>query len=314
MIDTQDFLTIKYEYDSIHKLNVEMAIKEENQRYERLRELNQKKSQSFEDVKNRYMESKNSDNAKNNIEFLQKRIVEKSKDLDKNNKILKEINTKKEGLIKELDKSNKKLELIYKKIEDLAQEKKLRKENIESSENIETFVLNKKFKELSEGKIKIKEELNKEEKKETSFEVEEVKSQDYSNQQNQITSVENDTLQNQISSFDTNTSFDTNHNQNAPKDHYFSFEEFEKRITNLNEAKNANGANQLSLQYNSETGAIYNIDLTENFKRVDISIVVNSYKDYLGIKNEKAKILQVLKNKGIDVKSINLRQIKKEVA
>ncbi len=313
MIDTQDFLTIKYEYDSIHKLNVEMAIKEENQRYERLKELNQKKSQSFEDVKNKYMESKNSDNAKNNIEFLQKRIVEKSKDLDKNNQILKEINNKKEGLIKELDKSNKKLELIYKKIEDLAQEKKLRKENIESSENIETFVLNKKFKELSEGKIKIKEELNKEEKKEASFEIEEVKAQDCTNQQTLVSDVENNTLQNQISSFDANTSFGTDQNQNTQQERYFSFEEFEKRISDLNAAKSSNGST-LSLQYNAESGAIYNIDLSESFNKVDISIVVNSYKDYLGIKNEKAKILKVLKNKGVDVKSINLKQIKKEVA
>ena len=156
----QDFLIKKYEYSSIYNSTLQEEIREENLKYEEVSQRIKKKDNDFERVRNIFLERKNLDekNEQNNLKFLQKRIVEKSNDIEKNKKVLNKIKEKNTELLNKLNKSNKELELIYNKIQDIKLNKKIKKENIETSENIETYILNKKFKSLLEknGKREIK--------------------------------------------------------------------------------------------------------------------------------------------------------------
>ena len=146
----QDFLIKKYEYDTVYKLELEARLREENTKYQEAKDRIQKKNNDFEKVRNDFINKKNleTETKEGDLKFLQKRLFDKSKDIEKNKKIAKDLEQKTDALLNKLNKSKKSLEFIYKKIEDIKLKQKIKKENIETSENIETFIVNKRFKDL----------------------------------------------------------------------------------------------------------------------------------------------------------------------
>lgn len=311
----KDFLIKKYEYDTISKLELENRLREENVKFQEIKSRIQEKNSDFERVRSSFIERKTKDDkdAKNNLKFLQKRIVEKSKDLEKNKAIASELELKTQDLTKKLNKSNKMLEFIYKKIEDIKLTQKIKKENIETTENIETFIVSKRFKDLFEkdkASLKVK-ELDGE--KEKSF-IEEIESDVERSTNLECTS---DSLQecdnrsvivqnNDNSFFDTSFNGEQSKNKNASES-FLSFEKFQERIDELSVQKFENGSS-ISLEYTSEAGNLFNLNFLENQNIVDINISINSYKDYLNFHKERTKILETLKSKGLNVRNIILRQ------
>ncbi len=296
-MEDQDFLTRKYEYDSIQKLNLEILLKEENNKFLRTKENVDKKNKNFEKIRQEFIENKNisEKDIKTNLEFLQKRIIDKSNDLEKNKKLLCELNIKKEKLFLELNKSNKSLEIIYKKIEDIALNKKIQKENISEADTIEKLLVNKNSKKEDEPSI-------------TSSDDKDFIDPTFSNNLCDESTQNDFYLKNEVNlttTFDFNDGGQGKHEQY--QECYMSFEKFKDRIDNF-KAQSTPDSKSLTLEYQSESGALYSIDLSENVTLIDINISINSYKDYLNLKKERMQIISSLKERGISVKNINLRQ------
>lgn len=311
MLD-KDLLIKKYEYDTVYKLELEDRLREENAKFQDMKSRIEKKNLDFEKVRSEFLEKKNQVENKNenNFQFLQKRIKEKYSDLEKNQKVMKDLEGKRNTLLNSLNKSNKTLEIIYKKIEDIKLTQKIRKENIETSENLETFLVNKRFKDLEKNELKTK-NLNNDEGNNTFFEVQNENNDKVTFDTSNNFETSKDDVKNVIveQSLSSNLSFENNNpqNHNPQKEKYLSFEEFKERIDSLNVQNFENGSS-LSLEYTSEAGGTFNINLLDNLKTVDVTINVKSYRDFLNLNKEKTRILNLLKDKGLNIKDIILRQ------
>ena len=123
----QDFLIKKYEYDTVYKLELEARLREENTKYQEAKDRIQKKNNDFEKVRNDFINKKNleTETKEGDLKFLQKRLFDKSKDIEKNKKIAKDLEQKTDALLNKLNKSKKSLEFIYKKIEDIKLKQKI---------------------------------------------------------------------------------------------------------------------------------------------------------------------------------------------
>ncbi len=292
-MEEQDFLSKKYEYDSIQKLNLEILLKEENNKFLREKESINKKNKNFEKVKQEFIEAKGleSKDLKNNLEFLQKRIIDKSKDLERQHKILTELSAKKEKLFIEFNKSNKSLEMIYKKIEDFTLNKKIQNENISESETVENLLHAKCVKKEDEAVSSISDKKD---------------SLDVLQQGVSYKKTDNETTINE-NSFQSNFCFNNESGERKQKECYMSFDEFKERVDSF-KTKNTDDLKSLMLEYKSKSGATYSIDLYENINLIDINISINSYRDYLNLKNEKEQIISSLKENGINIRNIHLKQ------
>ena len=314
----QDFLIKKYEYDTVYKLELEARLREENTKYQEAKDRIQKKNNDFEKVRNNFINKKNleTETKEGDLKFLQKRLFDKSKDIEKNKKIAKDLEQKTDALLNKLNKSKKSLEFIYKKIEDIKLKQKIKKENIETSENIETFIVNKRFKDLlnkSNSSEKVS-NIGDERDSKRNFDV------DIQFEKDAFNDIAFKNFDSQNLSVDANSKGDGQNNQrsenvfntfneqqgNENKNSYLSFEKFKERIDSLNVQNFENGSS-ISLNYTSESGNQFYLNFTECAKQVDINVEINSYKDYLNFHNEKSKILASLKDKGINIRNIIVR-------
>ena len=314
----QDFLIKKYEYDTVYKLELEARLREENTKYQEAKDRVQKKNNDFEKVRSDFINKKNleTETKEGDLKFLQKRLFDKSKDIEKNKKIAKDLEQKTDALLNKLNKSKKSLEFIYNKIEDIKLKQKIKKENIETSENIETFIVNKRFKDLlnkSDNNKSVSSLDNEKEKSftldvDTQFEKDAFNDVTLKNFDSQNLSIDVDSKgegqNNQRSENVFNTFYE--HQGNENKNSYLSFEKFKERIDSLNVQNFENGSS-ISLNYTSESGNQFYLNFTECAKQVDINVEINSYKDYLNFHNEKSKILASLKDKGINIRNIIVR-------
>ena len=311
----QDFLIKKYEYDTVYKLELEARLREENTKYQEAKDRVQKKNNDFEKVRSDFINKKNleTETKEGDLKFLQKRLFDKSKDIEKNKKIAKDLEQKTDALLNKLNKSKKSLEFIYNKIEDIKLKQKIKKENIETSENIETFIVNKRFKDLLNKSESINGLDNEKEKSftldvDTQFEKDVFNDVTLKNLDSQNLSVDVDSKgegQNNQRSENVFNTFNE-HQGNENKNSYLSFEKFKERIDSLNVQNFENGSS-ISLNYTSESGNQFYLNFTECAKQVDINVEINSYKDYLNFHNEKSKILASLKDKGINIRNIIVR-------
>ena len=105
----QDFLIKKYEYDTVYKLELEARLREENTKYQEAKDRIQKKNNDFEKVRNDFINKKNleTETKEGDLKFLQKRLFDKSKDIEKNKKIAKDLEQKTDALLNKLNKSKK---------------------------------------------------------------------------------------------------------------------------------------------------------------------------------------------------------------
>lgn len=314
----QDFLIKKYEYDTVYKLELEARLREENTKYQEAKDRIQKKNNDFEKVRNNFINKKNleTETKEGDLKFLQKRLFDKSKDIEKNKKIAKDLEQKTDALLNKLNKSKKSLEFIYKKIEDIKLKQKIKKENIETSENIETFIVNKRFKDLlnksnpSEKVSNVGDEKDNKRNFDVDIQFEKDAFNDiaFKNFDSQNLSVDVNSKgegQNNQRSENVFNTFNE-HQGNENKNSYLSFEKFKERIDSLNVQNFENGSS-ISLNYTSESGNQFYLNFTECAKQVDINVEINSYKDYLNFHNEKSKILASLKDKGINIRNIIVR-------
>ena len=314
----QDFLIKKYEYDTVYKLELEARLREENTKYQEAKDRIQKKNNDFEKVRNDFINKKNleTETKEGDLKFLQKRLFDKSKDIEKNKKIAKDLEQKTDALLNKLNKSKKSLEFIYKKIEDIKLKQKIKKENIETSENIETFIVNNRFKDLlnksnsSEKVSNIGDERDSKRNFDVDIQFEKDAFNDiaFKNFDSQNLSVDANSKgegQNNQRSENVFNTFNE-HQGNENKNSYLSFEKFKERIDSLNVQNFENGSS-ISLNYTSESGNQFYLNFTECAKQVDINVEINSYKDYLNFHNEKSKILASLKDKGINIRNIIVR-------
>ena len=314
----QDFLIKKYEYDTVYKLELEARLREENTKYQEAKDRIQRKNNDFEKVRNNFINKKNleTETKEGDLKFLQKRLFDKSKDIEKNKKIVKDLEQKTDALLNKLNKSKKSLEFIYKKIEDIKLKQKIKKENIETSENIETFIVNKRFKDLlnkSNSSEKVSNVGDEKDNKrnfdvDIQFEKDAFNDIAFKNFDSQNLSVDANSKgegQNNQRSENVFNTFNE-HQGNENKNSYLSFEKFKERIDSLNVQNFENGSS-ISLNYTSESGNQFYLNFTECAKQVDINVEINSYKDYLNFHNEKSKILASLKDKGINIRNIIVR-------